>query len=151
MSAAIEGQRAGCRTIKTTRAAAQHPANARLTQKSRCSTVIVEAAIADKKLAELAREPATADRDQSRSWPRRTARTDHRRAARQPSLRSRRRHGASISYHREIGALDESALPEAFIRRAPDKVAIAKALRAGQEVTGASLGNNQPRLIIRTS
>ena len=109
---------------------------------------VVEAAIADKKLAELARERAK----------RIEARADRARGVALQIIEAlgvspleRGVYTASISHHREIGTLDETLLPDEFIRRAPDKVAIAKALRAGQEVAGASLGNNAPRLIIRTS
>ena len=109
---------------------------------------VVEAAIADKKLAELARERAK----------RIEARADRARGVALQIIEAlgvspleRGVYTASVSYHRELGSLDESVLPEAFIRRAPDKIAIAKALRAGQEVAGASLGNNAPRLIIRTA
>lgn len=58
---------------------------------------------------------------------------------------------ASLSYPRKPMVTDESALPEDFIRHAPDKVAIGKALRAGQEIPGAVLGNPMPQLTIRTA
>jgi len=57
----------------------------------------------------------------------------------------------SISQHRELQVIDEAELPDEFIRHAPDKVAIAKALRAGQDIPGATLGNAQPRLTLRTA
>ena len=109
---------------------------------------VVEAAIADKKLAELARERAK--RIEARAERARGVALQIIEALGVSPL-ERGVYTASVSYHRELGSLDESALPEAFIRHAPDKVAIAKALRAGQDVPGASLGNDAPRLIIRTA
>lgn len=58
---------------------------------------------------------------------------------------------ASLSYHRDLEEIDASLLPEAFIRHAPDKIAIARALRAGEIVPGFTLGNDQPRLTLRTA
>jgi len=109
---------------------------------------VVEAAIADAKLVELARERA-------RRLEERAKRT--RNVALQIiealgiSPLERPLFTASVSYHRELGSLNEAELPDEWWRRAPDKVAIAKALRAGQEIPGASLGNDQPRLTVRTS
>lgn len=47
---------------------------------------------------------------------------------------------------------DETVLPEAFVRtkREPDKATIAAALKAGDAVPGAELGNGPPRLTVRT-
>ena len=47
---------------------------------------------------------------------------------------------------------DEAALPDAFVRIscAPDKSALAEALRAGHVVEGAELRNSLPTLTIRT-
>lgn len=109
---------------------------------------VVEHAIADAKLVELARERAK--RIEERAKRTRNVALQIIEALGISPL-ERPLFTASVSYHREIGTLDETLLPDEFIRRAPDKVAIAKALRAGQEVAGASLGNNAPRLIIRTA
>jgi hypothetical protein len=47
---------------------------------------------------------------------------------------------------------DEAALPDEFVRisRAPDKSALAEALRDGQVIPGAELRNSLPSLTIRT-
>ena len=58
---------------------------------------------------------------------------------------------ASLSHPRKPLVTDESALPEAYIRRAPDMREIGKALRAGEEVAGAVLSNPAPQLTIRTT
>jgi hypothetical protein len=109
---------------------------------------VVEHAVADAKLVELARERA-------RRLEERAKRT--RNVALQiiealgVSPLERPVYTASVSYHRELGSLNEAELPDEWWRRAPDKVAIAKALRAGQDIPGASLGNDAPRLTIRTA
>jgi hypothetical protein len=109
---------------------------------------VVEHAVADAKLVELARERA-------RRLEERAKRT--RNVALQiiealgVSPLERPVYTASVSYHRELGSLNEAELPDEWWRRAPDKIAIAKALRAGQEIPGASLGNDAPRLTLRTS
>lgn len=48
---------------------------------------------------------------------------------------------------------DETALPDEFVRtkREPDRLAIAAALKDGNEVPGAEMSNNLPRLMIRTA
>lgn len=57
-------------------------------------------------------------------------------------------YSASISHRRNVVVTDADALPEEFVRRAPDKVALGKALRAGQELDGAMLSNPQPSLVL---
>ena len=109
---------------------------------------LAELAIADKLLAERAAERAK----------RIAARAERSRAviarileALELTKLERPLYTASVSYHRELGSLDEAELPAEYWRHAPDKVAINKALRAGQPVPGASLGNDQPRLTIRSN
>lgn len=58
-------------------------------------------------------------------------------------------YAASVSNRTHAIVTDESELPDAFLRRAPDKLAIAKALRRGQDVAGATLSNPQPSLVIQ--
>jgi hypothetical protein len=57
---------------------------------------------------------------------------------------------ATIATRRELAALDEAALPDEWWRRAPDKVAIKKALNAGQRIPGATLDNGETHLVLRT-
>jgi Siphovirus Gp157 len=54
----------------------------------------------------------------------------------------------TLTHHRELQITSEAEIPDAYWRHAPDKIAIAKALRAGSDVPGAILGNTQPRLTI---
>jgi hypothetical protein len=51
-----------------------------------------------------------------------------------------------------VQIIDAGALPDAFVvtERRPDKVVISAALKAGQEVPGATLSNSGPRITIRT-
>jgi hypothetical protein len=109
---------------------------------------VVEAAIADAKLVELARERAR--RIEERAKRTRNVALQIIEALGISPL-ERPLFTASVSYHRELGSLNEAELPDEWFRRAPDKIAIAKALRAGQDIPGASLGNDQPRLTIRTA
>ena len=109
---------------------------------------LAEAAIADKALAEKATERAA--RLKERADGHRNVITRMLEALEISKL-ERALYTASVSHHRELQLIDEAALPDAFIRHAPDKVAIAKALRAGQDIPGATLGNAQPRLILRVS
>ena len=109
---------------------------------------VVEAAIADKKLAELARERAK----------RIEARAERARGvalqiieALQVSPLERPLYSASISYPRKPLVTNADALPGTFIRHAPDLVAIGKALRAGELIPGAELKNPEPQLTIRVS
>ena len=109
---------------------------------------VVEAAIADKKLAELARERAK----------RIEARADRARGvalqileALQVSPLERPLYSATISYPRKPLVTNADELPKEMIREAPDMIAIGKALRAGESVPGAELRNPQATLTIRTS
>ena len=109
---------------------------------------VVEAAIADKKLAELARERAK----------RIEARADRARGvalqiieALQVSPLERPLYSASISYPRKPLVTNADELPKEMIREAPDMVAIGKALRAGETIPGAELKNPEPQLTIRVS
>jgi tagatose-1,6-bisphosphate aldolase len=56
---------------------------------------------------------------------------------------------ASIAYHQKAIVTDENALPPEYIRHAPDKIAINKALRNGDAIPGAVLGNSSPVLTLR--
>jgi Siphovirus Gp157 len=109
---------------------------------------VVEAAIADKKLAELARERAK----------RIEARADRARGvalqileALQVSPLERPLYSASISYPRKPLVTNADELPKEMIREAPDMIAIGKALRAGETIPGAELRNPEPQLTIRVS
>ena len=109
---------------------------------------VVEAAIADKKLAELARERAK----------RIEARADRARGvalqiieALQVSPLERPLYSASISYPRKPLVTNADELPKEMIREAPDMVAIGKALRAGETIPGAELRNPEAQLTIRVS
>jgi hypothetical protein len=57
----------------------------------------------------------------------------------------------SVSHYAKASVTDADALPDEFIRKAPDLVAIRKALTHGEEVTGAVLGNPTPRLVLRAA
>jgi hypothetical protein len=52
-----------------------------------------------------------------------------------------------------VYVLDEDALPEQFVKvtRAPMKAEIGKALKAGQDVPGATIGNGIPTLAIKAT
>ena len=109
---------------------------------------VVEAAIADKKLAELARERAK----------RIEARAERARGvalqiieALQVSPLERPLYSASISYPRKPLVTNADELPKEMIREAPDMVAIGKALRAGETIPGAELRNPEAQLTIRVS
>jgi hypothetical protein len=109
---------------------------------------VVEAAIADKKLAELARERAK----------RIEARADRARGvalqiieALQVSPLERPLYSASISYPRKPIVTDAMAVPDKFSRVSVDMIALGKALRAGESVPGAELRNPEPQLTIRVS
>ncbi len=54
----------------------------------------------------------------------------------------------TLTHHRELQIVAEADIPDEYWRHAPDKIAIAKALRGGKDVPGATLGNAQPRLTI---
>lgn len=63
-------------------------------------------------------------------------------------------HTASVSSGRAaVTVTDPALIPPSLMRQpppAPDKVAIAKLLTAGNEVPGATLGNSPPSLTIRS-
>ena len=109
---------------------------------------IVEWSIADKKLAELARERAR--RIEARSDRAREIATRIVEALGVSPL-ERPVYTASITYSRKPLVTNADALPGTFIRHAPDLVAIGKALRAGELIPGAELKNPEPQLTIRVS
>ena len=109
---------------------------------------IVEWSIADKKLAELARERAR--RIEARSDRTREIATRIVEALGVSPL-ERPVYTASITYSRKPLVTNADALPGTFIRHAPDLVAIGKALRAGELIPGAELKNPEPMLTIRTA
>lgn len=105
-----------------------------------------EQAIADKLLAEKASERAK----------RIERRSEHARdvisrilAALDLSKLERAVFTASLSYHTKPIITDPAALPEAFVRRAPDLRLIARALKDGP-VSGAEQSNPEPRLTLRS-
>lgn len=109
---------------------------------------LAELALADNKLVELARERIKRLEERAES---------HRNIIRQmleiaalPKV-ERPLFTASVSYPRKPIVTDATELPDAFIRHAPDMVAIGKALRAGNELPGAVLGNPEARLTLRTA
>ena len=109
---------------------------------------IVEWSIADKKLAELARERARrieARADRAREIATRIV------EALQVSPLERPVYTASITYPRKPLVTNAGELPNAYIRHAPDMIAIGKALRAGETIPGAELKNPEPQLTIRVS
>ena len=108
---------------------------------------LAEQAIADKKLAEMASE--------------RAKRLDERAKRHRDVIRAmleamdlakieRPLFTASIAHVRKPIVTDPALLPEAFMRHAPDMILIGKALRAGNTIDGAELGNDRPVLTIRT-
>ena len=108
---------------------------------------VIESSIADKKLAELARERAKRVEERaSRS--------------REIALRiiealgvsplERPIYTASLMQIRKSIVTNSDELPKEFIRESPDMIAINKALRAGEEVPGAELSNAEPSLRITT-
>ena len=109
----------------------------------------VEAIIADEALANKAKERAK----------RLEARADKHRATvlailqekLQVSSIERPLFTASISHRTGVEITDEGSVPLEFQRIAPDKVAIAAALRKGEDVPGAVLGNAAPILTLRTN
>ena len=109
---------------------------------------VIESSIADKKLAELARERAKRVEERASK-------------SREIALRiiealgvsplERPLYSASISYPRKPLVTNADELPKEMIREAPDMIAIGKALRAGETIPGAELKNPEPQLTIRTS
>jgi len=109
---------------------------------------IVEWSIADKKLAELARERAR--RIEARSDRAREIATRIVEALGVSPL-ERPVYTASITYPRKPIVTNADELPKEYIRESADMIAIGKALRAGEQIPGAELKNPAPQLTIRTS
>jgi hypothetical protein len=109
---------------------------------------VIESSIADKKLAELARERARrieARADRAREIATRIV------EALEISPLERPVYTASLTFPRKPLVTNAEELPDTYIRHAPDMVAIGKALRAGETIPGAELKNPEPQLIIRVS
>ena len=108
---------------------------------------VIESSIADKKLAEMARERAKRVEERSQK-------------SREIALRiiealgvsplERPIYTASLMQIRKSIVTNSDELPKEFIRESPDMIAINKALRAGEEVPGAELSNTEPSLRITT-
>ena len=109
---------------------------------------VVEHAISDKKLAELARERAS--RIEARSVRAREIARDIVEALEVSPL-ERPVYTASLTWPRKPVVTNAEELPDTYIRHAPDLVAIGKALRAGETIPGAELKNPEPQLTIRVS
>jgi hypothetical protein len=109
---------------------------------------VVEHAISDKKLAELARERAS--RIEARSVRAREIARDIVEALEVSPL-ERPVYTASLTWPRKPVVTNADELPDTYIRHAPDMVAIGKALRAGETIPGAELKNPEPMLTIRTA
>ena len=109
---------------------------------------VVEHAIADRKLADLARERAKridARADRARDIARDIV------EALEVSPLERPVYTASLTWPRKPVVTNADELPPAYIRHAPDLIAIGKALRAGETIPGAELKNPAPMLTIRVS
>ena len=109
---------------------------------------VIESSIADKKLAEMARERARrieARADRTREIATRIV------EALGVSPLTRPVYTASLTYPRKPLVTNADELPKEMIREAPDMVAIGKALRAGEMIPGAELRNPEPTLTIRTA
>ena len=109
---------------------------------------VVEHAVADKKLAEAARERAKrieARADRARDIATRIV------EALEISPLERPVYTASLTFPRKPLVTNADELPDTYIRHAPDMVAIGKALRAGETIPGAELKNPEPQLTIRVS
>jgi hypothetical protein len=109
---------------------------------------IVEWSIADKKLAELARERAR--RIEARSDRAREIATRIVEALGVSPL-ERPVYTASITYPRKPIVTDAMAVPDKFSRVSVDMIALGKALRAGETIPGAELKNPEAQLTIRVS
>ena len=109
---------------------------------------VVEQAISDKKLAELARERAS--RIEARSVRAREIARDIVEALEVSPL-ERPIYTASLTWPRKPVVTNADELPDTYIRHAPDLVAIGKALRAGETIPGAELRNPEAQLTIRVS
>jgi hypothetical protein len=109
---------------------------------------VIESSIADKKLAEMARERARrieARADRTREIATRIV------EALAISPLERPVYTASLTFPRKPLVTNAEELPDTYIRHAPDLVAIGKALRAGETIPGAELRNPEPTLTIRTA
>jgi len=109
---------------------------------------VVEHAVADSKLAELARLRARrieARADRARDIATRIV------EALAISPLERPVYTASITYPRKPLVTNADELPPEYIRQSADMIAIGKALRAGETIPGAELKNPEPQLTIRTA
>jgi len=109
---------------------------------------VVEHAVADSKLAELARLRARrieARADRARDIATRIV------EALAISPLERPVYTASITYPRKPLVTNADELPPEYIRQSADMIAIGKALRAGETIPGAELRNPEPQLTIRTA
>ena len=109
---------------------------------------VVEHAVADSKLAELARLRARrieARADRARDNATRIV------EALAISPLERPVYTASITYPRKPLVTNADELPREYIRESADMIAIGKALRAGETIPGAELRNPEPQLTIRTA
>ena len=108
---------------------------------------VVEASIADNKLAEAARERAKRVEERARKSREIALRIIE---ALQVSPLERPIYTASITQIRKPIVTDATILPDEFIRHAPDVIKIGKALRSGETISGAELSNAEPSLRITT-
>lgn len=109
---------------------------------------LAEAALADAKLVELARERIKrieARAERHRDIIRRMLEIAEMAKAQRPL------YSASVSYRSKPIVTDQSLLPEAFIRRSPDMHLIAKALKDSNRIDGVELSNPSPVLTLRSS
>jgi len=109
---------------------------------------VVEHAVADSKLAELARLRARrieARADRARDIATRIV------EALAISPLERPVYTASLSFPRKPLVTNADELPPEYIRQSADMLAIGKALRAGETIPGAELKNPEPQLTIRTA
>ena len=113
----------------------------------RYSDRVVEASIADNKLAEAARERAERLEERARKSREIALRIIE---ALQVSPLERPIYTASITQIRKPIVTDATILPDEFIRHAPDVIKIGKALRSGETISGAELSNAEPSLRITT-
>ena len=58
---------------------------------------------------------------------------------------------ASLTYRADALVTDADAIPPEFARTGVDMVKLTKALRAGEDIPGATLSNEEPYLTIRTT
>lgn len=108
-----------------------------------------EQAVADKLMAEKARDRAKRFEARADSHRDIIARVLDALELSEPLVRPT--YTASLAHTRDVIITDAAALPEALIRHAPDVRLIGKLLREGREVEGATLGNAQPSLTLRTA